>query len=342
MERPPHAILDEISLLFDVHDLKISEPIPGGSHNVYVLNIPSGEKWSLRIAKDEFAASLASRSVAIMRHIKQLKPTLQIPAVVHSAECYTLLRYIDGAPIGSWNSQKFNDERRHRILDGLAVFLYELWTCPAPIAGSGVSTMTTTTYRDWLLDEVDKAICRALRSSGWGDPVHLFHRRAKVDGLLPRHGNVGIAIKHGDMNALNVLVNEDGLAGVIDWDTASFVPNPAAIQYPLFIAGIPGFRNDDVPEDKDFADDRAYLVDAIRKLCVGAGRFADLLDSSWERQFFELSLRNKRINEEYIRLRLGGADFDTGALGDQLDEFVSANREMGNDSAIIELRRQLS
>jgi hypothetical protein len=71
----------------------------------------------------------------------------------------------------------------------------------------------TSTYRDWLLEEVNKAICRALRSEGWGDPVHLLRRRALIDEMLPSQGSVGMAIKHGDLNALNVLVNDDGLTG---------------------------------------------------------------------------------------------------------------------------------
>ncbi|KAM3422718.1 hypothetical protein BST61_g203 [Cercospora zeina] len=263
-----------------------------------------------------------------MRYIKQAQPTIQTPTVVHSAECYVLLDYIDGAPIGPWNSQVLTDERRHHLLDELAVFLCKLWTCPAPVTESSVSTSATTTYRDWLLEE--------------GDPVHFLRRRAAIDELLPHHGIGGMAIKHGDMNALNVLVNHDGLTGVIDWDTASFVPTPAAVHYPLFVANIPGFCNDTVPEDMNFADDRMYLVSAIRKLSRGAGRLADLLASSWERQFFELSLRNKRINEEYIRLRFDGVEYDEKALGDQLDGFVSANKEAGNSPAFIKLRRQLS
>lgn len=108
------------------------------------------------------------------------------------------------------------------------------------------------------------------------------------------------------------------------------------------MANIPGFCNDTVPEDMNFADDRTYLVSAIRKLSEEPGRLADLLASSWERQFFELSLRNKRINEEYIRIKFDGAEYDKKALGDQLDEFVSVNKGAGNGPAFMKLKRQLS
>lgn len=73
-----------------------------------------------------------------------------------------------------------------------------------------------------------------------------------------------------------------------------------------------------------------------------ADLLADLLASSWERQFFELSLRNKRTNEEHIRPKFDSAEYDKKALGDQLDEFVSANKGAGNGPAFIKLRRQLS
>lgn len=136
MVLPLNSILGEISSLLDINDPEISAPISGCSHNIYVLTLRGGQRWSLRIAKDEFAASLANRSIPLMRYIKQAQPTIQIPAIVHSAECYVLLDYIDGAPIGSWNSQVLTDARRHHLLDELAVFLCKLWTCPAPVTDS--------------------------------------------------------------------------------------------------------------------------------------------------------------------------------------------------------------
>ncbi|KAF2211848.1 hypothetical protein CERZMDRAFT_85234 [Cercospora zeae-maydis SCOH1-5] len=95
---------------------------------------------------------------------------------------------------------------------------------------------------------------------------------------------------------------------VIVWDTAQFVPIPAAVQHPAFIADIPGWCNDNVPPDMTFEDDRTYLEGAIRKLATESASYRmlpNLLGTSRERQFFELSLRNKRINEQYVKLRLG-------------------------------------
>jgi hypothetical protein len=137
MVLPLHSILSEILSLLDIHDPEVSSPISGCSHDVYILRVLNGRRWTLRIAKDEFAALLASRSVPLMRYIKLWQPKLQIPAVIHSTGCYALLDYIDGAPIGSWNLRTMTIESRHHLLDGLAVFLFKLWTCPAPVNESG-------------------------------------------------------------------------------------------------------------------------------------------------------------------------------------------------------------
>jgi hypothetical protein len=57
---------------------------------------------------------------------------------------------------------------------------------------------------------------------------------------------------------------------VVGWDTARFAPATSAIQHPLFITDIPGWRNDDIPKEMTFEEDRAYLEDAIGKLDAGS------------------------------------------------------------------------
>lgn len=134
MDNLPRSYLDEISSALEVSHLEASGPFHGCSHDIFVLTLPSKERWTLRIAKDEFAASLASRSIAIMRHILKAQPTLPIPQVIFKAQGFTVLEYIDGNPIGSWNSLGMTEQTRHKLLRGLATFLYKLWTCPAPAA----------------------------------------------------------------------------------------------------------------------------------------------------------------------------------------------------------------
>lgn len=129
---------------------------------------------------------------------------------------------------------------------------------------------------------------------------------------------------------------------VVDWDTAQVTPIPAAVQHPLFIAGIPGWRND-VPSSIDFSDDREYLENAVlelsKKLDIN-GLLAELLASSQERQFFQLSLRNKAVNNEYVRLRLND-EIDSAAIEKELSNFTKMHEDAAENAAIKELLLQL-
>lgn len=128
---------------------------------------------------------------------------------------------------------------------------------------------------------------------------------------------------------------------IIDWDTAQVAPAASAIQHPLFIADIPGWRNDGVPEGMTFEDDRAYLEHAIRKLEDNAGPIATMLESSRERQFFELSLCNSRINHEYVEQRLQGC-LQKVALLNELENFLSLHESMRSIPKVLSIRAQLT
>ncbi|KAG8627928.1 hypothetical protein KVT40_003801 [Elsinoe batatas] len=122
--------------------------------------------------------------------------------------------------------------------------------------------------------KVDHAFLRALHSTdgSWGDPMSFLLRRSFIN--------------------------------VIDWDYARVVPAGSAVHHPLFIADIPGWVNDGVDQGESFHDDRAYLENAIAvhgRQSPHADALRRLLETSHERQFFELSLRNKRINKEYVK-----------------------------------------
>lgn len=137
MEESIRPILGEIQAVLPDVVLTVSAPMSGRSHQVYVLRSTHGDEWSLRIAKDSFAALAAARSVVAMRHIKQMVPAIQIPKVIYSARQYSVMEYVRGTSIGSWNLHSLSVTRRHTVLEGLAVFLYKLWTCPVPSTESG-------------------------------------------------------------------------------------------------------------------------------------------------------------------------------------------------------------
>ncbi len=180
-----------------------------------------------------------------------------------------------------------------------------------------------------------------------------------IDDLVPTGDDGATAIKHGDLNAWNVIVNDRGLSGcvrnllsqitlalltiysIVDWDTACVCPAPSAVQHPLFIANVPGWLND-VPEGMTFEEDRTYLENAIGKLGSGADRIQNLLQTSFERQFMELSLHNRRINDEYINHGLKGRKLDQQKALEELNDFLQRNKGMSGVVSVLELQKRLS
>lgn len=115
---------------------------------------------------------------------------------------------------------------------------------------------------------------------------------------------------------------------------------------PPFIADVPGWSND-IPEGITFGDNQIYLERAVHKLAserpdLKGPWIADLLTTSFERQFFELSLRNKQINGYYIDTRVRSTSLDKGLIKEQLEAFLSANPKLREAPDILKLHRRLS
>lgn len=73
----------------------------------------------------------------MLRHLNKTRPDLQVPRLIHESESeqYTVMQYLPGKTINSWDSVRLSDERRHQLLGSFAVFLLELWTCPVAETG---------------------------------------------------------------------------------------------------------------------------------------------------------------------------------------------------------------
>jgi hypothetical protein len=50
---------------------------------------------------------------------------------------YSVFEYVPGVPIVSYSWHLMSKEERHKLLDGIATFLLDLWTCPAPLVQQG-------------------------------------------------------------------------------------------------------------------------------------------------------------------------------------------------------------
>ncbi|KAG9228154.1 hypothetical protein BJ875DRAFT_528295 [Amylocarpus encephaloides] len=255
MTPPLAAIISEISSTQNNHIKILSGPLKGGSNTVYEIQSEHGDRWCLRIPHDDDAASFATKGAAVLKDAKEKRPALLAPTIVYQTNDYTVMEYLDGEALKSRNTQVLPKKRRQVLLDGLAIFLFSLWT----LEETQHTQEYKMTYRKLLQSEVNKGLIRALEgNSAWGDPIYYLHRRVRIDSLIPYPDDGVATVKHRDLNAWNVVVNERGLSDVVDWDTSRFMPAPSAIQHPLFIADIPGWLNDDVPKEMIFKEDRDY------------------------------------------------------------------------------------
>lgn len=134
---------------------------------------------------------------------------------------------------------------------------------------------------------------------------------------------------------------------LIDWDLATLVPLAAAVHFPGFLANIPGWNTPGRPEHFGFAEDREYLLQRLEaemsEMPLMLRRVLDLLGTSSERQFFELSLIIKKVNFEYIRLRSSQhiAQQDHLAMMKQLEGFLDRNQEFRDAKEITAIVEQL-
>lgn len=103
----------------------------GLAHEVYQLDCSNGQTYSLRLPIDGFIAELDKKGAAMLKHISQFRPHLQVPQPVYECDEFILLRHLSGAHVNPWNTTKLTKETRHKFLDGLALFLVDLWACPS-------------------------------------------------------------------------------------------------------------------------------------------------------------------------------------------------------------------
>lgn len=136
VEEQLKTAIAELSKQFGSEFSTPSLPLSGCNNWVYLIN-HNGEAWALRIPKDEMSALIGRRGTAMLRHLNKMRPDLQVPRLIHESETdqYTAMQYLPGETIDSWDSSRLSDERRHQLLDSLAAFFFELWTCPVAETG---------------------------------------------------------------------------------------------------------------------------------------------------------------------------------------------------------------
>ena len=133
------AIISEISSTQNAHIKILSGPLKGGSNAVYEIQSEHGDRWCLRIPHDADAASFATKGTAVLKYAKEKCPTLLAPTIIYQSQYYTIMDHLDGEALGSWNTQALPKERRQLLLDGLATFLFSLWSLEEAQDTQGIS-----------------------------------------------------------------------------------------------------------------------------------------------------------------------------------------------------------
>lgn len=114
-------------------------------------------------------------------------------------------------------------------------------------------------------------------------------------------------------------------ASLLDWDWSFEAPMPAVVEFPWFLADIPGWHNDGTIAGDDFEKDRRFLVQAIQdkeKLASADNILSDLLLGARERQQFQSAVNYRDVHLEYIKSDKLFQEAKLKDLGPTLEAFV--------------------
>ncbi|KAM3426680.1 hypothetical protein MY4824_009863 [Beauveria thailandica] len=152
-------------------------------------------------------------------------------AFEHKGKVYIVMERIDGVDLAYGWYQR-TPESRSRILEGLRGMIQQLRQIPAP-AGCGVSNVDGGAIYDGRLPG----------NGFWGPfrTIDDFHRELRGGVDEPEFEGTAIpelepliafqnqpwpcpVFTHGDLSSFNVLARGDEVVGIVDWETAAWMP----------------------------------------------------------------------------------------------------------------------
>jgi hypothetical protein len=105
------------------------------------------------------------------------------------------------------------------------------------------------------------------------------------------------------LHSFYLVVSTDAVS-VVDWDWTFEAPIPAVIQFPWFMADIPGWHNDGTIAGDDFEEERCFLTQALRskeQSTFGNNFLSNLLVDARERQRFQSAINHRDVHLDYIK-----------------------------------------
>ncbi|OAR05358.1 hypothetical protein LLEC1_05976 [Akanthomyces lecanii] len=152
-------------------------------------------------------------------------------AFEHKGIGYIVMERIDGVMLARGWRQRTPESQR-RILGSLRGMIQQMRQIPAP-AGCGVSNVDGGPIYDGRLPG----------PNFWGpfQTIHDFHRELRAGVDEPEYAGTAIpelgpliafhnqpwphpVFSHGDLSSLNILARGDEIVGIVDWETAAWMP----------------------------------------------------------------------------------------------------------------------
>ncbi|CAG8548989.1 1060_t:CDS:2, partial [Dentiscutata heterogama] len=268
------------SNVFQVQCISIQEFNEGGFHKVYILKMEDGKEYIGRVAFPVYPQWKTESEVAVMEYI-HLYTNIPVPKVYYwnssvnnpvGAE-YILMEYLPGIQLKKLTFSKigciFFDKNGFKIGQVIECnfFTGERVTLPTMELGS------FNTTEEYILAVIQNQIhyYRAFKSKdSW---IPKYEELCKLVPKYFQNGNDTFVLTHGDFHSSNILVNNDEITGINDWECSGAFLVEFLCTYPIWITENPTIE----PVNK-VSKDNLMLQKFFRDEIQGVWKVDDFLD----------------------------------------------------------------
>ncbi|KAL1960300.1 hypothetical protein VTO42DRAFT_8260 [Malbranchea cinnamomea] len=272
---------------------------------------------------------------------------------------YMFCDWIEGRPLPPWSLAGLPVLKRQRVLDQLAEHLLELFIGgvdpnPRDIRFYGVPEGTPDdmpiSATEWLIESIDRGIRRSLRRGNVSDAIDYLIQRALVPAyVVPEFDDTPWVVMHGNLRYDSILVDEDyNIRGIIGWHLTFAYPLQKAATFPFLFENIPGSTPPAGGEELKLIDrtpEKNYFLSifAAKEMArTGQTRISELIQTCYERAFFELSHHYHSIRAEFVKQPGFRTAENVAAAMEQLGQFLLVNQEFfGEEAALLQIIRGL-
>ncbi|CAG8812176.1 35017_t:CDS:1 [Gigaspora margarita] len=281
------ALKKSASSVFQVQCTSIQEFNEGGFHKVYILKMEDGKEYIGRVAFPVYPQWKTESEVAVMEYIR-LYTNIPVPKVYYwnssvnnpvGAE-YILMEYLPGIRLCDiWSDLSM--EKKKRFLLKIIKIQLELKKLTFSKIGciffdkngfkigqviesnfftgerATLPTMELgpfNTTKEYILAVIQNQIrnYRAFKSKdSW---IPKYEELCKLVPKYFQNGNETFVLTHGDFHSSNILVNNDEITGIIDWECSGAFPVEFLCTYPIWLTENP-ISKDNLILQKFFRDE---------------------------------------------------------------------------------------